>query len=126
MKKILPLLMMTMALMFSACHQDNEDYMTQATIRLDGGDTLKIEHVQAMAHFTNLNSRHVVSTADFTGAEVRIELLRGAYQAHVEGIISYDDAQGTNHVRSFRAVSDYIELVNSRTNEVELSIIFLD
>ena len=126
MKKIMTLLMMTMALMFCACHQDNEDYMTQATIRLDGGDTLKIEHVQAMAHLTNLNSRHVVSTADFTGAEVRIELLRGAYQAHVEGIISYDDAQGARHVRSFRAVSDYIELVNSRTNEVELSIIFLD
>ena len=126
MKKILPLLMMTVVLMFSACHQDNEDYMTQATIRLDGGDTLKIEHVQAMAHLTNLNSRHVVSTADFTGAEVRIELLRGAYQAHVEGILSYDDAQGTHYVRSFRAVSDYIELVNSGTSEVKLSIIFLD
>jgi hypothetical protein len=124
MKKILPLLMLTTALMISACHQDNEDYMTQATIRLDGGDTLKIEHVQAMAHLTNLNSRHVVSTADFTGAEVRIELLRGAYQAHVEGLLSYDDAQGTRHVKAFRAVSDYIELVNN--SEVKLSIIFLD
>lgn len=124
MKKILPLLMLTTALMISACHQDNEDYMTQATIRLDGGDTLKIEHVQAMAHLTNLNSRHVVSTADFTGAEVRIELLRGAYQAHVEGLLSYDDAQGARHVKAFRAVSDYIELVNN--SEVKLSIIFLD
>lgn len=126
MKKILTIVMLLMAIALSACHQDNDDYMTQATISLDGGDTLKIEQVQAMAHLTNLNSRHVTSTADFVGSMVQIELLRGAYQAHVEGIISYTDLQGKRHVRTFRAVNDYIELVNSGTSEVKLSIIFLD
>ena len=120
MKKILTILMLTMAVMLSACHQDNEDYMTLATIQLDGGDTITIEQVQAMAHLTNLNSRHVTSTADFIGPKVQIELLRGAYQAQVEGIM------GKRHVRSFRAVSDYIEIVNSVTSEVKLNIIFLD
>ena len=83
MKKILTLLVMTMTLALSACHQDNDDYMTLASIRLDGGDTLTIERVQAMAHVTNLNTRHVVSSADFTGAELQIELLRGSYQVNV-------------------------------------------
>lgn len=126
MKKILTILILTMAVMLSACHQDNEDYMTLATIQLDGGDTITIEQVQAMAHLTNLNSRHVTSTADFIGPKVQIELLRGAYQAQVEGIMSYNDKQGKRHVRSFRAVSDYIEIVNSVTSEVKLNIIFLD
>ena len=126
MKKILTIVMLSMAIALSACHQDNDDYMTQATISLDGGDTLKIEQVQAMAHLTNLNSRHVTSTADFVGSMVQIELLRGAYQAHVEGIISYTDLQGKRRVRTFRAVNDYIELVNSGTSEIKLNIIFLD
>jgi hypothetical protein len=126
MKKILTIVMLLIAIALSACHQDNDDYMTQATISLDGGDTLKIEQVQAMAHLTNLNSRHVTSTADFVGSMVQIELLRGAYQAHVEGIISYTDLQGKRHVRTFRAVNDYIELVNSGTSEIKLNIIFLD
>ena len=126
MKKILFLLMLSMTFALSSCHQDNDDYMTQATIRLDAGETLIIERVQEMAHITNLNSRHVVSTADFTGPEVQIELLRGAYQIHVEGIISYTDQTGMHHVRSFRAVNDYVELVNAGTSKAELNIIFLD
>jgi hypothetical protein len=126
MKKILTILMLTMAIGLTACHQDNDDYMTLATICLDGGDTLTIEKVQAMAHLTNLNSRHVTSSADFIGSKVQIELLRGAYQAHVEGILSYTDLQGKRFVRSFRAVSDYIELVGSGTSEAKLNIIFLD
>ena len=118
--------MLCMTFALSSCHQDNDDYMTQATIRLNAGETLTIERVQAMAHITNLNSRHVVSTADFTGPEVQIELLRGAYQIHVEGIISYNDQTGMHHVRSFRAVNDYVELVNAGTSKAELNIIFLD
>lgn len=115
-----------LTLLTAACHQDNDDYMTQATLRLDGGDTLTIERVQATAHITNLNTRHVVSTADFTGAETRIELLRGAYQVHIEGLLSYYGQDGARRVRSFRAVSDYVELVGSGTSEADLNIIFLD
>ena len=126
MKKILTILMLTMAIGLTACHQDNDDYMTMAAIGLDGGDTLTIEKVQAMAHLTNLNSQHVTSTADFTGAQVQIELLRGAYQVHVEGILVCYDAQGTRRVRSFRAVSDYVELTDAERSEATLNIIFLD
>ena len=126
MKKILTLLVMTMTMALAACHQDNDDYMTLASIRLDGGDTLTIERVQAMAHVTNLNTRHVVSSADFTGAELQIELLRGAYQVNVEGIVSYTDQNGHHFLRSFRAVSDYVELVGIGRSEATLNIIFLD
>lgn len=118
--------MCCMALALTACHQDNDDYMTLATIQLDGGEGVTIERVQAMAHITNLNTKHVVSTADFTGAQVQIELLRGAYQVSIEGVLSYTDTTGNKRIRSFRAVSDYVELVGTGTSKVTINIIYLD
>lgn len=126
MKKLLMILTCCMTLALTACHQDNDDYMTLATIQLDGGSDVTIERVQAMAHITNLNTKHVVSTADFTGAQVQIELLRGAYQVSIEGVLSYTDQTGNKHIRSFRAVSDYVELVGTETSKATINIIYLD
>ncbi len=126
MKKLLTILICCMTLALTACHQDNDDYMTLATIQLDGGEGVTIERVQAMAHITNLNTKHVVSTADFTGAQVRIELLRGAYQVSIEGVLSYTDQTGNKRIRSFRAVSDYVELVGTDTSKATINIIYLD
>ena len=126
MKKLFTILICCMTLALTACHQDNNDYMTLATIQLDGGEGVTIERVQAMAHITNLNTKHVVSTADFTGAQVRIELLRGAYQVSIEGVLSYTDQTGNKRIRSFRAVSDYVELVGTDTSKATINIIYLD
>lgn len=126
MKKLLMILTCCMTLALTACHQDNDDYMTLATIQLDGGSDVTIERVQAMAHITNLNTKHVVSTADFTGAQVQIELLRGAYQVSIEGVLSYTDQTGNKRIRSFRAVSDYVELVGTETSKATINIIYLD
>lgn len=126
MKKLLMILTCCMTLALTACHQDNDDYMTLATIQLDGGSDVTIERVQAMAHITNLNTKHVVSTADFTGDQVQIELLRGTYQVSIEGVLSYTDQTGNKHIRSFRAVSDYVELVGTGTSKATINIIYLD
>lgn len=126
MKKLLMILTCCMTLALTACHQDNDDYMTLATIQLDGGSDVTIERVQAMAHITNLNTKHVVSTADFTGAQVQIELLRGAYQVSIEGVLSYTDQTGNKRIRSFRAVSDYVELVGTENSKATINIIYLD
>ena len=126
MKKLFTILICCMTLALTACHQNNDDYMTLATIQLDGGEGVTIERVQAMAHITNLNTKHVVSTADFTGAQVRIELLRGAYQVSIEGVLSYTDQTGNKRIRSFRAVSDYVELVGTDTSKATINIIYLD
>lgn len=126
MKKLFTILMCCMTLALTACHQDNDDYMTLATIQLDGGEDVTIERVQAMAHITNLNTKHVVSTADFTGAQVQIELLRGAYQISIEGVLSYTDTTGNKRIRSFRAVSDYVELATTGTSKATINIIYLD
>lgn len=126
MKKLFTILICCMTLALTACHQDNDDCMTLATIQLDGGEGVTIERVQAMAHITNLNTKHVVSTADFTGAQVRIELLRGAYQVSIEGVLSYTDQTGNKRIRSFRAVSDYVELVGTDTSKATINIIYLN
>ena len=115
-----------MAVTVCGCHQDNDEYMTVATVRLDGGEGIRIERVQAMAHFTNLNSRHVTSAANFDGAEVQVVLLRGAYQVLVEGVLSCVDDGGTRSVHSFRAVSDYVELAGVGTSKAKIDIILLD
>ena len=126
MKKLFTILICCMTLALTACHQDYDDYKTLATIQLDGGEGVTIERVQAMAHITNMNTKHVVSTADFTGAQVQIELLRGAYQVSIEGILSYTDQTGNKRIRSFRAVSDYVELVGTDTSKATINIIYLD
>ena len=126
MKKLLMILTCCMTLALTACHQDNDDYMTVATIQLDGGSDVTIERVQAMAHITNLNTKHVVSTSDFSGDQVQIELLRGAYQVSIEGVLSYTDQTGNKRIRSFRAVSDYVELVGTGTSKATINIIYLD
>ena len=97
----------------TACHQDNEDYYTLATIGLNTGDTLSVERVQAMAHITNLNSRHVVSTSDFIGSEVNIQLLRGAYQVNIEGIIRYSDKHRLDGIRFPSASNAFTRLFRS-------------
>ncbi len=126
MKKILIILILGVIMVLSSCHPDNDDYMTQAFINLDTSDTLTIERVQAMAQITNLNTRHIVTTSDFTEGTVQIELLRGAYQISIEGVMRYSDQQGEYHVRSFRAISDYVELTGLSRSYAELKIIFLD
>ena len=39
-QKAIDFALFALTLLTAACHQDNDDYMTQATLRLDGGDTL--------------------------------------------------------------------------------------
>lgn len=126
MRKIIFLCMMGLAVVLCACHQDNDDYMTVATVHMNGGEGIRIERVQAMAHFTNLNTRHVTSTANFDGADVQVELLRGAYQVLIEGILSCVNADGVRSVRQFRAVSDYVELAGIGKSQASINIILLD
>ena len=126
MKKTIFLCLMSAVLLLCACHQDNDDYMTIAKVRLDGGDSMTINRVQAMAHFTNLNIRHVTSTSNFAGPDVQVELLRGAYQVLVEGILDFTDVDGRHYVRPFRAVSDYVELIGTGSSHATINIILLD
>jgi hypothetical protein len=40
--------------------------------------------------------------------------------------MTYTDAAGTEHIRQFRAQTDYVELAGYDTNTAKLNIIFLD
>lgn len=119
--------MLCLTAMLCGCHQDNDEYMTIAVIRLESNEIQSIERVQAMAHFTNLNTRHITSTSNSNGPEVQVELLRGAYQVLIEGTISYTDRSGARKIGSFRAISDYVELTATEgRSAAKLNIILLE
>lgn len=112
--------------MLTACHSEQDDLMTTATLRVDGGNDIVISRIQATANLTNMNSRQVTAATNFNGPTIEVLLLRGAYQVNIEGVVTYTDTDGAEHIRQFRAISDYVNLAASNHCEATLSLIFLD
>ena len=110
----------------TACHQDEDELFATAEITLSAGDTLTIERVQGTARLTNLNSKQTVSSSDFDGATLRMELLRSSYSADVEGLLRYRNRRGELFTKRIRAHSDYVALEKTGRNEVVLDVIFLE
>lgn len=116
----------TLLLFLTACHQDEDDLFATATLTLTAGDTLTIERVQGTARVTNLNSKQIVTSSDFDGATLRLDLLRSSYSADVEGLLRYHNRQGVTETKRMRAHSDYLSLDGKGHNEAVLNIIFLE
>lgn len=112
--------------LFSACHQEENMIFTTASITLVSNEAANIGRVQAQAQITNVNTRQTTTTAAFNGTTLQVELLRGAYEILIEGVATYTDANGTEHIRQFRAQTDYVELAAMDTNATTLNMIFLD
>lgn len=120
---ILFLLLMTIP---AGCHQEENDLFATALVTVSAGEGTTISQVQAQARLTNVNTRQVTSSADFNGATLQVELLRGAYQINIEGVVTCQDTTGAVQMRQFRAQTDYVELVKTGVNTTTLTIIFLD
>lgn len=112
--------------LFSACHQEENTIFTTASITLVSNEAANIGRVQAQAQITNVNTRQTTTTAAFNGATLQVELLRGAYEILIEGVATYTDGNGTEHIRQFRAQTDYVELAAMDSNATTLNMIFLD
>lgn len=127
MKRIVTFFLFTFGLLsLTACHQEQNDLFSTAIITLSSNDNISISRVQAQAEITNVNTRQVVTTANFDGPTLQVELLRGAYAVLVEGVATCLDADGNKRLRQFRAQTDYVELASTDTNVAQLNIIFLD
>ena len=127
MKRIVTFFLFTFGLLsLTACHQEQNDLFSTAIITLSSNDNISISQVQAQAEITNVNTRQVVTTANFDGPTLQVELLRGAYAVLVEGVATCLDADGNKRLRQFRAQTDYVELASTDTNVAQLNIIFLD
>ena len=115
-----------LALTAIACAPIEDDIFTTARVTVTAGDETVITRVQAQAKLTNVNTRQVLSSADFEGPSVTIELLRGAYQIDIEGVVTCQQSDGQTHIRQFRCQSDYAEFIHDDINDITLNIIFLD
>ncbi len=122
---ILTLCLLTAGLTISACHQEEDDLFTTAVLTLQAGDGITVERVQGTVTLTNLNTRQVVTAADFTGNTAQVQVLRGVYAVLVEGSIQYRDSSGTTAVRQFRCAADYLALEQAHQNTATLDIVWL-
>lgn len=110
----------------AACAPVEDDLFTTAHITVATGDDLTITRVQGQVKLTNVNTRQVTTSADFEGAGITVELLRGAYQIDIEGVATCQSANGTTRMRQFRCQSDYAEFIRKEQNDITLNMIFLD
>lgn len=123
---ILYITLMILAMALTACAPVEDDIFTTARITVAAGDEVTITRIQAQVKLTNVNTRQTVTSADFVGSTVAVELLRGAYQIDIEGAATCQMADGNTRVRQFRCQSDYAEMVHQDLNEITLKTIFLD
>ncbi len=125
-QNILSILLITITVLLTACAPVEDDIFTTAriTITADGDET--ITSVQAQMKLTNVNTRQVVTCADFNGTSATVELLRGAYQIDIEGVATCLSPGNATRMRQFRCQSDYVEFIGRDINEVTLKTIFLD
>jgi hypothetical protein len=123
---IATILFLLSVVILTSCHQEENDVFATALVTVSAGEETIISQVQAQARLTNVNTRQVSSSADFNGATLQVELLRGAYQINIEGVVTYQDAAGIVRMRQFRAQTDYVELQQKGVNATTLTVIFLD
>lgn len=123
--KILYISIMIWALAVISCAPVEDDIFTTAHIAVTAGDGSAITRVQAQVRLTNVNTRQVVTSSDFEGSSVAVELLRGAYQIDIEGVVTCLQSDGQTRARQFRCQSDYAEFIRDDSN-ITLNIIFLD
>lgn len=116
------LLMLSLA----SCHKEEDDIFATGCIMLSTPDGMAIDRVQAQALLTNVNTRQTITSSDFKGGSIKIELLRGAYKIGIEGVAMVHDTDGRTLTRQFRSQSEYIDLSSTGVNNVTLRIIYLD
>ena len=100
--------------------------MASVTIVINGGDTLRIDRVQATATIRNLNTKQVITSTNFNGNTLKQQLLRGAYQVSVDGSIQYTNQKQQTRIRSFRSQTDFIAFGDSEDYTLEMKPIFTD
>ena len=125
MRKILIICALVCGMFLISCHQDEDDIFTIAAIELKAEEGITIERIQGTVTLTNLNTKQIVTSAEFNGNTAQVQLLRGAYTALVEGSIQYHDANGNTAIRQFRASTSYLALEKKEINTATLNITWL-
>ena len=126
MKHLQFIISLIMVVAVTACAPVEDDIFTVARISVSAGDETPITRVQAQVKLTNINTRQVTTSADFEGASVTVEVLRGAYQIDIEGVATCQLPDGGSRMRQFRCQSDYAEFISKEQNDITLNMIFLD
>lgn len=110
----------------AACHQEQDELLTEAHILMTAPDSISIEQMQGTLTLKDMNTARSISTADLHDNGFTINILRGAYRVDVEGMVRYHSAAGRTSTCNFRVHSDYTPLIGVPTSTASLPIILLD
>ncbi|MBQ7420148.1 MAG: hypothetical protein IJV17_05335 [Prevotella sp.] len=125
MNKGLLYIALLMIALLASCHQEQDDYFTEARLTLLMPDNITVEQIQGTMTLQSLNTTLSQSTADMEGTGFRMQVLRGAYKVDVEGMIQYTDQDGQSRVSHYRAHADYVPFADTPISTAELSITLL-
>ncbi len=117
-------MMISLCTAFAACHEESDDYYTTAQIEFTAPEGTSIKQLQGTVKLYNINNRQTFSTSAFNGNTASIEVFRGAYSVTAEGSLRYVDSRGREQTGSFRAVTDYCEVME-HPSRVVLKIILM-
>ena len=72
----------------------------------------------------NLSDGRRYTVSAFRGTTAVLDVLRGSYMLDAEGTLRYRRADGTEHVKYYRASENYVEIVAHPT-QISTKIIFM-
>lgn len=124
--KYLSYLIAVLMLPFAAasCGQKYDDYYTQAVVTLQVPDTIVPVEMQGTVVLKNLSDGRRYTVSAFKGTTAALDVLRGSYMLDAEGTLRYRMADGTEHVKYYRASENYVEIVAHPT-QISTKIIFM-
>ena len=110
--------------MLAACHNDETELFTDATLTLAAPEGMEIVQTQGNAVFTNINNSLRTSSSEWDASQMRLSVERGSYSILVEGRVRCRTAQGEETIRQFRAHTDFASMVDRRSSVI-LNVEFL-
>jgi len=108
----------------AACHNDDEEIFTSATIGLEAADSIIVQKIQGTVKAVNINTRQTTTNSQFDNLSSSMKLLRGAYQITITGYVVYLDNKSIQHTHAFIAYTDYCELKDIKS-QTKLKIVLV-
>lgn len=105
------------------CQKIERDITTTVSITIVAPQNIIMEKLQATINAVNINSRQSVISSAFTGNTITLELIKGAYQITIDGVIQYLN-NGELITQRVRAYTDYCQFVDE-TGSMVMELSFL-
>ena len=106
-----------------ACNTYDTEVVVVADIRLVSD--AEIQRVQATLTATNLNNHTTFASSEFENDHVSLTVLKGAYRVNVDGVAMLVDDNHRLVPKTFRAATEYAEILNDE-DTLKLNMLIME